>query len=89
MVEDDDTGTEDNESDAFRSRRQTSNSYRSFAGTERFPGLAESEAGELRGRIDELETLVRDKDSEISRLQEAHKQAQVSPYQAHRDSGRR
>ena len=89
MVEDDDTGTEDNESDAFRSRRQTSNSYRSLAGTERFPGLAESEAGELRGRIDELETLVRDKDSEISRLQEAHKQAQVSPYQAHRDSGRR
>ena len=77
MIEDDDTGTEDNESEAFRSGRQTSNSYRSIAGTEKFPGLAESEAGELRGRIDELETSVRDKESEISRLQEAHKQQLV------------
>ena len=78
MVEDDDTGTEDNGSDAYNSRRQTSNSYRSFAGNERFPGLAESKEGELRGRIDELETLVREKDLEINKLQESSRQEKVS-----------
>lgn len=79
LVEDDDdpTGPEENEDaqiGAYGSRRDTRNTYSSVGGAERDRKMTaefESQVGELQGKISELESAVRAKDSELGRLQEA------------------
>ena len=78
LVEDDDeqTGPEDHlDGRSFRSRRNTSGSYRTDGHS---AGTFELQAGELRGRIDELEIQVREKDAQLDRLQGIHSQESVS-----------
>ena len=83
LVEDDDdqTGPEDNDdmrSEIYSSRRDTSNTSMSISigGAESKRKIIQdfqSQIGDLQGKIDQLEGKVRDKDTEIGRLQEAHK----------------
>ena len=78
LVEDDDeqAGPEDHlDGRRFRSRRNTNSSYRTDGHS---AGAFESQAGELRGRIDELEIRVREKDAQLDRLQGIHSQESVS-----------
>jgi len=75
LVEDDDdqAGPEDNaDGRSFRSRRDTNHSYRTDGGL-RTGGLGigafDNQAGELRGKVEELESMVRERDAEVERLQ--------------------
>ena len=84
LVEDDDdqTGPEDNvDGRSFRSRRDTNNSYRTDGGL-RTGGTAVGafglQAGELRGRVEELENIIRERDTEVERLQESQQANSVS-----------
>lgn len=84
MVEDDDDqiGPEDNaDGRSFRSRRDTNASYRTDNGL-RTGGIGvgafESQAGELRSKVEELENVVRERDAEVERLQESQRRNSVS-----------
>ena len=63
LVEDDDDTTDIDDS---RSRRDTRNTYSSVGGPERAQG------GEMQGKINELERLVREKDAALNKLHETH-----------------
>lgn len=75
LVEDDDdqTGPEDSaDGRSFRSRRDTNHSYRTDGGLRTVGhgvGNFDNQAGELRGKVEELESMVRERDAEIQRLQ--------------------
>lgn len=77
LVEDDDdqTGPEDNggrRSNAFGVRRDTGNTFGSISGTEndrKAMAELESRLGELQERINELESIVRNKDDALGKLQ--------------------
>ena len=70
LVEDDDDPTDIDDS---RSRRDTRNTYSSVGAPER------AQVGELQGKISELERAVREKDSELSKMQEdySNKEAEL------------
>ena len=79
LVEDDDdqTGPEDNEyrrSDAFANRREPNNSFRSVGGNGNLKSTAqpESRVGELQEKVNELENIVREKDSALAQLHGTH-----------------
>ena len=84
LVEDDDdqTGPEDNaDARSFRSWRNTNNSYRTDGGLPTggiAVGASGSQAGELRGRVEELENIIRERDTEVERLQESQQANSVS-----------
>ena len=70
LVEDDDDPTDIDDS---RSRRDTRNTYSSVGAPER------AQAGELQGKINDLERVVREKDSELSKVHEdySNKEAEL------------
>ncbi|KAL8826735.1 MAG: hypothetical protein Q9191_003618 [Dirinaria sp. TL-2023a] len=80
LVEDDDeqTGAEDIlDGRSFRSRRDTNGSYRTDGGRRNdgnSVGPFELQAGDLRGKIGELENRVREKEAQLERFQGAHSQ---------------
>lgn len=70
MVEDDD----DDGSDIYGSRRDTTLTSRSAGGSEKDRKLAgyESQVGEWQGKVKELEEQLRDKDLELDKIYESH-----------------
>ena len=83
LVEDDDdqTGPEDNgDGRSFRSRRGTNNSYKPDKSPKKDIngiGTSDPRVGELRSRINHLESTLRNKDIELDRLLEVQRQTEV------------
>ena len=79
--DDDQTGPEDNsDGRSFKSRRDTNNSYKTDGGLRRDIngiGTTDPKVGELRSKINELESALRNKDIELDRLVEVHRQNEV------------
>ena len=83
LVEDDDdqTGPEDNgDGRSFKSRRDTNNSYKAdgvFRRDINGIGTTDPKMGELRSKINELESALRNKDIELDRLVEVQRKNDV------------
>ena len=79
--DDDQTGPEDNgDGRSLKSRRNTNNSYRNDGVPRKDVngiGTSDSKIGELRNRINELESNLRNKDIELDRLAEVQRQHAV------------
>lgn len=89
LVEDDDSQFGDNgDARSMRSKRDTNASYQTDGGP-RAGGLGvgsfDTQAGELRGRVEELERVLRERDAEIGTLQESQSSDSVRARGLHSD----
>lgn len=82
--DDDQTGPEDNsDGRSFKSKRDTNNSYKTDGGFRRDIngiGTTDPKVGELRSKINELESALRNKDIELDRLVEVQRQNDVGKH---------